>query len=170
MSEPTQEAFPAKTWTKYFDARSGSGGEARPLLLRTLGMMKDAGYEPGVAVDLGCGEGTDTEHLLRTGWRVVAVDGSEEGVERTAARAEALNLSDSLDARAVPFEKLDELPAADLVFAAVSLPFCPPAHFGDLWQAVRNSVGGRGGWIAAQFFGPNDTWADNPGMTIHPRK
>lgn len=139
-------------------------------MIRALELLATAGRGRGVAVDLGCGEGTDTAELLRAGWRVVAVDASEDGIGRTFARAESLGLSAALDTRRVPFEALDDLPPADLVYAAVSLPFCPPGHFEGLWQLVRNTVAARNGWIAAQFFGPNDSWADNPALTFHNRE
>lgn len=142
----------------------------RPLLLRTLELMAGDGRPSGLAVDLACGEGTDTAELLRQGWRVLAVDASEEGIARTTERARSLGLAESLDARHAAFEELRELPAADLVYSAVGLPFCPPAHFPALWALVRESVSSTKGWVAAQFFGPNDSWANSPDLTIHSRE
>ena len=157
-----------KSWNKFYEASSGR--EVRPLLTRALELMGSEGRSPGLAVDLGCGEGTDTAELLRRGWRVVAIDASEEGINRTGARTEAAGLAPALDTRCVGFENIEALPPADLVYAALSLPFCPPERFGDLWQSVRAAVGSApGGWIAAQFFGPNDTWADNPRLSFHSR-
>ena len=57
------------------------------------------------------------------------------------------------------------LPAADLVWAGLSLPFCPPTQFGRAWSAVRTALR-PGGRFAGHFFGPRDAWADDPRLTI----
>lgn len=158
------EPLQGKSWNNFYEATSGR--DVRPLLLRTLELMESAGRGPGLAVELGCGDGTDTAELLRRGWRVVAIDASEEGIARTSARAQELGLADSLETRHARFEELDDLPSADLVYSAVSLPFCPPAHFSDLWCQIRAAAG----WIAVQFFGPNDTWFGNPALSFHSRE
>lgn len=158
-----------KSWTGYYDKRSANPA-VRPLLVRTLELIATTDRGPGLAVDLACGEGTDTTELLRSGWRVVAIDASNEGIARTSDRAHSAGLTELLDARQASFEELEELPDADLVYSAVGLPFCPPTHFPRLWQLIRESVSTRKGWIAAQFFGPNDSWATNPDLTFHARE
>lgn len=49
---------------------------------------------PGVALDLGCGPGSDTIWLARRGWRVTAVDISATAVARVEAQAGELGLGD----------------------------------------------------------------------------
>ena len=168
MSESTGDERSFKSWTGYFDMRARDN-TVRSLLTQTLDLMEAAGRAVGSAIDLGCGEGTDTAELLRRGWKVLALDASEEGIERTNARAAAAGLGEFLETRIAPFEDLEELPPADLLYAGVSLPFCTPGHFPHLWQLIREAVGEKQGWIAVQFFGPNDTWATNPDMTFHTR-
>lgn len=162
-SEPLQ----GKSWNNFYEKTSGR--EVRPLLIRTLELMESADQVPGFAVELGCGDGTDTAELLRRGWRVLGIDASEEGITRTRARAESLGLAESLETRHAKFEELDGLPKADLVYSAVSLPFCPPDHFGDLWNHIRYATA-PGGWIAVQLFGPHDTWFGTPGLNFHSRE
>lgn len=51
-----------------------------------------AGSEPGVAVDLACGNGRNAVWLARRGWRVTGVDISAVAVEQAAARSAALGV------------------------------------------------------------------------------
>ena len=165
MSEGPAEPAVTKSWSKFYEANRDS--PPRPLLLKTLELMGD-GFAPGQAIELGCGQGADAAEMLSRGWRVLAIDGSEEGIELTRGRAEALGLSESLEARCARFEDLDVLPPARLVYAGMSLPFCPPENFDSLWRKIIAAVqAGPGGWISAQFLGPNDTWAGNPALSIH---
>jgi SAM-dependent methyltransferase len=53
------------------------------------------GLTPGVALDLGCGEGGDARWLAEQGWRVVAVDISDTALERAAA--DSADLADRID-------------------------------------------------------------------------
>ena len=36
--------------------------------------------EPGVAIDLGCGEGRDTVEILRQNWAVLAIDQNPDAI------------------------------------------------------------------------------------------
>ncbi len=58
------------------------------------------------------------------------------------------------------------LPPADLLYAGLSLPFCPPAQFDALWRKVRAALR-PGAWLAAHFFGVRDSWASNTAMSFH---
>lgn len=51
-----------------------------------------AELEPGVALDLACGNGRNALWLARRGWRVTAVDISAVAVEQAAARGAALGV------------------------------------------------------------------------------
>src|SRR5436309_1397623 len=57
-------------------------------------------------------------------------------------------------------------PRADLVHAAWSLPFCPPASFPRLWDSIVAALR-PGGVFAGQLFGDRDSWAAEPDMTFH---
>lgn len=170
MTEAGRPADPlqGKSWTKFYEARDAQ--PVRPLLIRTLEMIEAEGRSAGRAIDLGCGQGIDTAELLARGWNVLAIDASEEGIDRTRRRAEDRGLSGVLETREAKFEDLETLPPVDLVYSAVSLPFCPPRHFDTLWQKIRAAVDAPRGWVTAQFFGPNDSWAGNPDLSFHGRE
>jgi len=128
---------------------------------------------PGRAIDLGCGQGTETAELLRRGWSVLAVDAAPEAVARVERLRTLLGpdaTNDRLITRLASFSDLDELPAAALVHAGFSLPFFPPDHFPTLWAAVEGAVGG-GGFFVGQLFGDRDSWATTGAgsMTFHTR-
>jgi SAM-dependent methyltransferase len=43
----------------------------------------ESGPEPGLALDVGCGSGRDAVYLAKRGWRVTAIDFSEEALAIT---------------------------------------------------------------------------------------
>ncbi len=107
-------------------------------------------------IDLGCGNGVETKAFLDRGWTVYAYDREPAAIEFTKARATEEEL-DRLTAEVCRFGDV-ELPEADLVFAQLSLPFCPPDAFPHLWEQIRTAVK-PGGFFVGQFLGPNDDWA-----------
>lgn len=145
-------------WQRYYEAIEGR--PPRPTLLRALAAFEREGEAPGLAVDLGAGTGRDSLELLHRGWRVLAVDGEAEALETLTRRASAA----PLETRCLRFEALDALPACRLVNASFSLPFCPPAAFPRLWDAIRDALE-PGGRFAGQLLGPEDDWAADPAVT-----
>lgn len=117
---------------------------------------------PGLAVDLGCGDGTETAWLVDRGWRVVAIDREEEALRRVRQRTDGRAAVERADlADYVP-------PAADLILACAALPFIPPDRFDDAWMRIRGAVR-PGGILAVELFGDRDSWTTDPGMTFHSR-
>jgi SAM-dependent methyltransferase len=153
-------------WETYYRAVAG-----RPLRELFVDATQSLPAEPPadrplVAVDLGCGDGTETLELLRRGWTVLAVDVSSEGIARLRQSVSPTD-SERLSTRVVPYSAV-ELPAADLVYAGLSLPFCRPGQFGEAWRRVTSAIR-PGGHFAGHFFGPHDSWAGTPDMTFHTR-
>lgn len=117
-----------------------------------------------VAVDLGCGDGKEALVLLSRGWTVLAVDGAPGGIARLLDSVPPAE-SKRLTTRVAPFAEID-VPAADLVYAGLSLPFCDPGDFGSVWTRIVTALR-PGGLFAGHFFGPRDTWFGTPDMTFH---
>jgi tellurite methyltransferase len=162
----TPESDDAARWNAYY--RQLEGRTPRPLLLQVLEHFEaDVSTDATrTAIDLGCGDGTESAHLLERGWRVVAIDAQAEALRRLEARIPA-SRRERLEARVARFEAL-RLPRADLIYAGLSLPFCAPTHFEALWMTILEALGG-GGRFAGQLFGDRDGWASNPDMTFHTR-
>ncbi|GAB3039921.1 class I SAM-dependent methyltransferase [Parafrigoribacterium mesophilum] len=147
-------------WSSFLAA--GQGRPVRELLPAALAYRGER--TPGVAVDLGCGDGTESRFLIANGWRVHAFDGAA-GVEGRAAAGLSPRAAERLSARCVPFEELEELPENDFVYAGRSLPFCAEASFPALWAAITASLK-PGGWFAGDFFGPHDSWVGREDMNF----
>lgn len=149
-------------WAGYYAWSAGRG--PRPLLLAAC---EELGVGQGrLAIDLGCGEGTDTLELLARGWLVVAVDTEPAGLELLRARIPAPAAGRVRILRA-SFAEAD-LPSAHLIHAGFSLPFCSPQEFPTLWARIRRALA-PGGVFVGQLFGTHDTWAEDPDMTFHAR-
>lgn len=150
-------------WDSFFAVQLGRG--IRPVMSRLLELRGDE--PPGMAVDLGCGDGTETRFLLASGWRVHAIDG-EPGTQERVRSGVPREQSDRLTVEQTSFERLTAIPAADLVYSGFALPFCTAIAFPGLWDLVRASIA-RGGWFVGQLFGPHDSWSGRSDMNFHDR-
>ncbi len=74
------------------------------------------GVAPGLALDLAAGAGRHSIFLAQRGWRVLAVDGSREGLARLAHEARARGVESMIETR------LADLESADFDLAAVRVP------------------------------------------------
>lgn len=150
----------SNVWTNYYKAIAGRS--PRPLLLDVIArFQKDSSLQ---AIDLGCGDGTETLALLEGGWKVLAIDKEVEAIARVREKVPS-HFAEGLETRVATFETVI-LPSADLVYAGLSLPFCSPAHFAGLWNKIETSLR-NGGRFAGQLFGNRDSWASDPEMTFH---
>ena len=145
------------SWSEFYEAVAN-----RPPHETVVGALDRFASEgrTGFAVDLGCGDGRDTAELVRRGWRVLAIDAEAEAIERLRARG---GLAD-VDTAVARFEEA-EWPAADLVNAGFSLPFCRPEHFPDLWSRIVDSIR-PSGRFSGQLFGDRDGWSREDDMTF----
>lgn len=140
------------------------GAPAHPSLIRALDYWPAT---PANALDLGCGAGRDSLHLLAHGWRVTALDRDAQALSTLAllcpddARARLQLLQRS-------FEDADPLPGAQLINASFALPFCPPARFPAFWRGITDALTAEGLFVG-HFFGERDDWAGQRSLTFHDR-
>lgn len=151
-------------WPACYEALAGRA--PRPFFVKALARFDgpNNGDSRPQAIELGCGDGTETLALLTAGWRVLSIDSQPSAVARVEANVPE-GLRPQVTTRVAPFQGLS-LPPADFVYAGYSLPFCPPAHFDRLWSTIVHCLR-PGGRFAGQLFGVEDSWADDPEMTFH---
>jgi SAM-dependent methyltransferase len=141
--------------------------EPRKTLLYALARFDENGLRDPFAVDLGCGSGRDTIELLRRGWKVLAIDGEAEAIERLLASEELPSAAaERLSTQVSRFEDA-AWPDVDLVNSSFALPFCPPEAFPRLWQRIKSSVR-VGGRFSGQLFGDRDGWSGERELTFIP--
>jgi tellurite methyltransferase len=151
-------------WRRYYEA---AGDEPRETLLFALGRFDEEEPRDRFAVDLGCGTGRDTLELLRRGWRVLAIDGQAEAIDRLLARRDVVATGGRLHTQVSRFEDA-EWPGADLVNSSFALPFCPPRAFREVWHRIGSTLR-PGGRFSGQLFGDRDGWSGERELTFHTR-
>ncbi len=124
--------FDAAFWDRMYQQRKAAWDSEPNLFLA----QDIAGLEPGTALDVGCGEGSDAIWLAKRDWRVTATDISNVALDRGRA-ADGDRQVSWLQADILAWQ-----PPAD-AYDLVSLQFLhiPPAEraalFGRLARAVR---------------------------------
>ena len=105
-------------WAGYYTWSAGR--QPRSLLVAACQELGTG--QARLAVDLGCGDGTEALELLARGWSVLAVDAQEAGLAVLRARITATG-ADRIRVLCSSFTEAD-LPHAHLIHAGFSLPFC----------------------------------------------
>lgn len=123
-----------------------------PLLKKFFGYKYNEKLTGNIAIDIGCGAGNDTIHLLNKGFKVTAIDNEPQVKELFKNRIEVnKNLEIIID----DFSKI-QLHKADLIFANFSL-FFVKKDFNLLLENVIKSINKKG-FFVGNFLGPEDDW------------
>ena len=138
-------------WNDYFD------NVIDPPMRETVGhALEQLGKGQGrKAVDLGCGSGNDTVHMIKAGFQVEAVDASADGLARLRARPELAEYKNYTTEQAL-FE-IVKLPHNIWTNAGFALPFSTHEVFNKLWRHIYKRLD-KGGVFSGQLFGINDSW------------
>lgn len=94
-------------------------------------------YNPGKAIELGCGAGNDTVYLIKNNWNVLAID-RENVKERITRRLNDEQL-ERFSFEKQNLEKL-KLEKSNLIVANYCLPFCNKNKFEELWDKIKRSI------------------------------
>lgn len=125
-------------------------GEIRQELAYALSIQKEA----GIAVDCGCGAGSNIRHLRDAGYVVHAFDIDAEAIsickERFVSDANVFLYQSS-------FASFN-YPSASLVLADASLFFCPADEFVAFFRKIHNALLPNG-LFCGSFLGARDTMA-----------
>ena len=141
-----------RDWKAYYEAVVNR--PPRKTLLTALAAFK----EPGVAIDLSCGEGRDTVEILRQNWAVLAIDQNPDAI--ATLRNSSLANIERLATQVASFENLQLPQPVDLINASFSLPFCSTKAFPQLWFRILNSLG-VGGRFCGHLFGDRNSQRDS---------
>lgn len=142
---------PKRDWKSYYDAVKNR--PPRKTILTALSAFNS----PGIAIDLGCGDGRDTVEILRQNWAVLAIDKEPDAITRLLARPNINTLQ--LTTQVVSFEDLQLTQGVDLINASFSLPFCSADAFPSLWNQIYDSLV-PGGRFSGHLFGNRDSWGN----------
>lgn len=89
--------------------------------------------EGALILDFGCGSGRDSKYFLDKGYRVEAIDGSEEMV-KTASK------NTGIAVRQMLFNELDETEKYDGIFACASILHVPYKDLPDILLRMRKAL------------------------------
>lgn len=112
----------SKFYNEKYDSDEFFWGK-QPSSTARIFLQKFPPFEGQTLIELGCGEGRDSIFFARNGYRVKAFDFSSEGVKKSMARADALNLSIDFFQADINEYRLDR--PYDVVFASGALHYIP---------------------------------------------
>lgn len=140
--------MPSEEILKYFDTTKDR--ETRDDLRLAVNLVEGN----KVAIDCGCGAGSDIAFLRTRGFLVHAFDIEEASIVRCRMR-----FKDDKDVLLSQASfKTYSYPRASLVVADASLFFCPKEDFGEAWSKITNALIPNG-VFSGSFLGPEDTMA-----------
>ena len=109
-----------------------------------------------IAIDCGCGAGSDIAYLRKEGFIVYAFDIEEESIKICRERFKD---DDSVFLSQDSFSSFN-YPESGLIVADASLFFCPETEFEKVWNKIYDSLT-MGGIFCGSFLGSKDSMADS---------
>lgn len=123
---------PAEFWDRrYSDADRLWSAQANALLIEFV-----TGLAPGRALDIGAGEGRNSIWLAKAGWHVIALDVSEVGLARAAARA----AEEGVELECVTGDWRDYAPGDPVDLVVISFMHPGPGERGEMFARARDAL------------------------------
>ena len=138
-----------KIWRKYYEKSLSKMHSPRTELAIKL---NDSNVK--IAIDIGCGTGSDTAYILKLGYQVHSFDINPDS---TAICVERFSNNPLVTITESSFESF-EYPKCGVVIGNSSLFFAEPIQFKVTWESIVESIE-KGGVFAGDFMGINDSWA-----------
>ncbi|MCA2019170.1 class I SAM-dependent methyltransferase [Vibrio tritonius] len=136
-------------WQQYY-----AKALATPHLKRTEFAVKINQSPTKVAIDCGCGTGSDMDYLHQQAYQVYGFDAHQDAVEICRQRFENCSL---VEVSQDTFENYD-YPRCGILMANSSLYFANPEEFSQTWQKIFAALD-VGGVFVGDFMGSKDSWA-----------
>lgn len=139
----------ADIWQQYYEKALSRGHSPRTEMATSL---NTSGLN--VAVDCGCGTGSDMAFLSASGYQVHGFDVNPDSVSLCRKRFAG---DGQVTVSQAAFEDYD-YSTCGLMIAHSSLFFADPTRFAATWQAMASSLA-VGGVFSGDFMGTDDSWA-----------
>ena len=140
--------MPSEETSKYFDATAER--ETRDDLRLAVSLVEG----DKIAIDCGCGAGSDIAFLRSHDFFVHAFDIEKESITRCGVKfkgdSNVLLSQDSFNTY--------KYPHASLIVSDASLFFCPAQEFSEVWRKITDALLPNG-IFSGSFLGPEDTMA-----------
>lgn len=145
-------------WQQYY-----AEALARPHAQRTVAAVEHNHTGQKIAIDCGCGTGSDSQFLAEQGYSVHAFDINADAIALCKTRFAEQDDHSPNDKRfnirvsQASFESF-RYPPCSIIIANNSLFFAEPSTFAITWQRMTACLV-SGGIFAGDFMGINDSWA-----------
>ena len=127
-----------KTLNYYNEKSDLFAGSTKDLEFSTIQDSFLKYLEPGsLILDFGCGSGRDSRYFIQKGYKVEAIDGSEEMV-RIATETARIPVKQML------FNELDEEDKYDGIFACASILHVPYDELPDIFARLKRALKDKG--------------------------
>lgn len=155
------------SWEKHYQKVQEKNLAPSATLAKAMDLFDEEKIDFLIATDLGCGTGIDSIALIKSGWKVIAIDKQTQAIEELKKNVPD-QYATKLSIITGDFESIS-LSNVLLVNASFSLPFSRPENFSALWKKIVESILPKGRF-AGHFFGVNDSWATDSEKTFHTKK
>ncbi|MGY5763715.1 class I SAM-dependent methyltransferase [Brachybacterium sp. DNPG3] len=136
---------------------SAAGRPARRLVARAIAAA-GGDRSAGTVIELGAGSGADSLQFARRGWTVHAYDADDTLAARLV---ENERMTGAVHFHHTDITAVEEFPAASIVYSTYTLGLLGPEGLAATWPKLVSALP-RGGIMAVDVFGTNDTWAERP--------